>query len=117
MVNKIFKHVYPMDKFIIFCKTFLLRDKETPEYTYRITFDVFKQLEFHGITRRFLEELKEYYYPSKHIYLTRKITYKRFATILRQICRNLDLPFISKIVYSHNQYSTIYIIHTMQNNH
>lgn len=117
MVNKIFKYVYPMNKFIFFCKTFLTCEKEKSEYTYRITFDLFKQLEFHEIIQRFVEELKKYYYPSKHIYLTRKITYKRFATILRQICRNLDIPFISKIVYSHNQYSTIYIIHITQNNH
>lgn len=116
MVNKIFKNAYPMDKFILFCKTFLQCEKGN-KCTYHITFDVFKQLEFHGIIQRFLEDLKEYYYPSKHLYLTRKITYKRFATILRQICRNIDLPFISKIVYNHNQYSTIYIIHTMQNNH
>lgn len=117
MVNKIFKKKYPITKFKRFCEQYFKKTYVNNYVEYQFDFDIFKQLEFYNVHTNFTSELKEYYYPSKYFYLTRKLTYKNFATILRQICRNNDIFFSSKIKYKHNQSFNIYIINIMQNNH
>lgn len=117
MVNKIFKKEYPITNFQRFCDKYLKKTQSNGKVEYEFNFDIFKQLEFYNIHTNFTEALKEYYYPSKYFYLTRKLTYKNFATILRQICRSIDIFFSSKIKYQHNQSFNIYIIRIMRNNH
>jgi len=77
---------------------------------YIIDDNVYKQIVFVGTHIPFLQDLKEYYDPSKHRYLIRDFTYKSFTNIIRQICRSNDHPFYTKMQYNHSQYTILYFI-------
>ena len=83
---------YEKDK-IIFCKAALKRAKLNEKI------------------QPFLNNLKNYYFPSKHFYLEREPLYKNVATVIRQICKYLHIPYTSRIVYSKSKYEIIYVIY------
>ena len=58
----------------------------------------------------FLETIKEYYYQSKQRYVTNKLTYKSFTTIIRQICKSNEIPYSTEINYVKSSYEIIYYI-------
>lgn len=58
-----------------------------------------------------LLKLSPYYYKSKQFYLTRKLTYNNFTTILRQICNFHNIPYINKIKYYNSDYIIEYFIY------
>ena len=62
----------------------------------------------------FCESLKKHYFPSKHFYLEREPLYKNVATIVRQLCKYLHIPYTSRIVYSKSKYEIIYVILPMK---
>ena len=55
-------------------------------------------------------KIKNHYFPSKQNYVTRKMTYKNFITILRQICKYHHIPFTSTIKYDKSTYDISYSI-------
>lgn len=71
---------------------------------------IFKQYEFNNLVKNFYNTLKSYYKDSKTFYLNRDITYNNFLTIVRQICKNNNIPYYSKIKYDKNKYYIIYYI-------
>jgi len=58
----------------------------------------------------FLETIKEYYYLSKQRYVTNKLTYKSFTTVIRQICKSNEIPYSTEINYVKSSYEIIYYI-------
>ena len=86
---------FPYNK-IIFCKAALKRAKLNEKI------------------QPFLNNLKNYYFPSKHFYLERVPLYKNVATVIRQLCKYLHIPYTSKILYSKSKYEIIYIIYLMK---
>jgi len=58
----------------------------------------------------FLENIKEFYYLSKQRYVTNKLTYKSFTTIIRQICKSHNIPYSTEINYVKSSYEIIYYI-------
>lgn len=62
----------------------------------------------------FCEYLKKFYFPSKHFYLERDPVYKHIATIIRQICKYLHIPYTSRIKYSKSKYEIIYVIYQVK---
>tara|TARA_B110000008_G_scaffold164490_1_gene164809 strand:- start:831 stop:1160 length:330 start_codon:yes stop_codon:yes gene_type:complete len=62
----------------------------------------------------FLIELKNFYFPSKQFYLERDPVYKNIATIIRQICKYLQIAYTSRIKYSKSKYEIMYIIYPKQ---
>ena len=73
---------------------------------------VFKKLEYEDKIQDFLEKLKDYYFKNKHYYLERNpINYNQFNTIIRQLCKNNDIVFNSKIKYQNSKYSIEYYIY------
>jgi|TARA_B110000444_G_C18797553_1_gene575719 hypothetical protein len=58
----------------------------------------------------FLETIKEYYYASKQRYVTNKLTYKSFTTVIRQICKSKEIPYSTEINYVKSSYEIIYYI-------
>ena len=71
----------------------------------------FKQGEYHNILRDFCESLEEYYHISKKYYVSRKMSYGKFTTIIRQICNINQVSFTSKIVYNRSSYDILYYIY------
>ena len=74
----------------------------------------FKCAQFKNIVEPFCDSLKEYYFPSKQQYITRKMIYKTFVTIIRQICKFKSIPFTSQISYDKSSYEIIYTIYYPQ---
>ena len=70
----------------------------------------FRKAEFHNLIIPFLEVIKQYYHLSKQFYITRKLTYNNFLTIIRQICNFKNISYESKITYQKSNYEVIYYI-------
>jgi len=60
----------------------------------------FKCAQFKNIIEPFCDKLKECYYPSKQHYITRKMIYKTFITVLRQVCKFKSIPFVTFLIIS-----------------
>ena len=69
-----------------------------------------KRAKLDNAVKPFCEDLKNYYFPSKHFYLEREFLYKNIATIIRQLCKYLHIPYTSRIKYSKSKYEIVYII-------
>lgn len=80
------------------------------ESQYIVDENVYKKMVFMGNHIPFLQDLKEYYHPSKQKYLTREFTYKSFTNIIRQICRSHNYPFHTKMQYNHSHYTILYFV-------
>ena len=71
----------------------------------------FKQAEYHNILSDFCTSLEEYYHVSKKYYVSRKMNYGKFTTIIRQICNINQVSFTSKILYNRSSYDILYYIY------
>lgn len=71
----------------------------------------FKKAEYHNLIDKLVVELKEYYHNSKQFYLTRKITYNSFLTIIRQLCKSLNIIYNTEISYCKSIYHITYHIY------
>lgn len=59
----------------------------------------------------FCDKIIENYQDSKKYYITRDNSYKKFCTILRQICKVNNIQFTKKIIYMKSKYSIKYYIY------
>jgi len=71
----------------------------------------YKKGEYLQLLEPFYKLLMPYYYLSKQFYLTRKHNYSSFITIVRQICRNNNIHYSSKIIYNMSSYDIVYNIY------
>ena len=71
----------------------------------------YKKGDFLKLLEPFRTSLLDFYHISKQFYITRKLTYSSFVTIIRQICRLNNIDYISKIIYSKSSYDIIYNIY------
>jgi len=77
---------------------------------YIITSTIYKQAEYKNIIQPFVNSLQSYYHKSKLNYLE-NINYKRFNTILRQLCRFFHIYYKSEIKYIGSSYFINYYIY------
>jgi hypothetical protein len=80
------------------------------EKYYVIDNNAYRKLLFHEYDKEFFETIIDYYHESKKFYVTRKMTYKNFITIARQICKVNNIMFTSQIKYSESNYTIDYYI-------
>lgn len=59
----------------------------------------------------FIEKITPYYHTSKKHYVTRPLNTKRLLTIIRQICRLHNIPYVSNLTYNHSTYDISYKIY------
>ena len=78
---------------------------------YKIDKIIFKKLEFHNLIKKFLNEIKEYYFYNKQYYIDRNINYNNFLTIVRQICKYNNINLKKKITYEKDTYNIEYYIY------
>jgi hypothetical protein len=83
---------------------------KTDKY-YLFDLNAYRKMIFYGYHEEFCENLKEYYHLSKQFYLERKMTYNTIATIFRQICKNKNIAFTTKIKYNESVYNINYLIY------
>jgi hypothetical protein len=74
----------------------------------------FKKAQYNNKIVPFINLIKPYYFKSKYNYLERKMNYKNFTTLIRQICKNNLIPFTSKIFYFNSTYEIKYYIYPKQ---
>jgi hypothetical protein len=68
--------------------------REGKRIYYFIHLDIYRKMIFEGLLDSFLSRLREYYLPCFQIkYLDREITYKRFNTLVRHICKLWNLEW------------------------
>jgi hypothetical protein len=78
---------------------------------YCYTTEVYKKLQYENKIQPFLKNLIDYYYPSKHHYLTKSpTTFNSFNTILRQVFRRNELNYQKNVKYKRSKYQVEYII-------
>ena len=108
MPNQIIKQNIPNEVF------FKLLDTNCVKNDKYYTFDTnsFKKGIYNGTIVEFTEFCKPFYHVSKNKYLDRKLTYKNFVTVLRQICKCNNITYTSKVKYDKSSYETLYYIFT-----
>jgi hypothetical protein len=58
----------------------------------------------------FFKFLEPHYHNSKKKYVTNKITYNSFVTVMRQVCKTNNISYTSKIKYDCSVYDIVYYI-------
>ena len=96
--------------FILGSDTFTISRFKTDKY-YALNSSSFKKAQFKELIEPFCEKIKEAYHLSKQFYVTRKINYSKFITIIRQICKKNHIPFNSQIKYDKSSYDICYYIY------
>jgi len=107
MSTQILKNKIPNELlFELFDSICLKNDKH-----YVLNIDSFKRGIFKDVLYKFIEDCRPYYYLSKRKYLEKKLTYKSFITIIRQICNSNNITYTSEIKYEKSTYNIIYYIY------
>ena len=109
--SQIFKRNVPINMLIE------LFDKISVKYDnhYVINNNAYKKGIFNGDIQQFVQNCMQYYYVSKRKYLTCELTYNHFITIIRQICKHLNIKYTNKIKYERSTYDIIYNIYIHSN--
>jgi hypothetical protein len=81
------------------------------ENYYTLNNNAYKKGIFKGDIQQFISDCLPYYYLSKRKYLTRPLNYNHFITIIRQICKYLNIKYTNKIVYEKSTYDIIYNVY------
>lgn len=71
----------------------------------------YKKADYHNLIVPFIDSIKEYYYKSKKYYATRDMTYSRFITIIRHLCKTNNILYTSNITYNKCKYHINYYIY------
>jgi hypothetical protein len=91
---------------------FLKKNGEEHETCYLFNKCLYKKAEFHELIAPFLLILEPYYYESKKHYVTRKMDYGKFITVIRQLCNLHNVSYTTKLMYNNSTYEIEYYIHT-----
>lgn len=78
---------------------------------YILNNEAYKKGIFNGDIQKFIIDCKPYYFISKRKYLTRTLNYNHFITIIRQICKHLNIKYNNKIKYEKSTYDIVYNIY------
>ena len=102
----IFKKKLPKEVFINFIKNTRI------ENNYFISdYNFFKKISHNNVLTLLINKLTLYYNKSKHnLYLNKKFTYQNYNTILRHMCKELNINFFYKIHYNKSKHNIIYYI-------
>ena len=109
-MSQLIQNKYEKEPFYDFLNKYCDKDKENLLFNKA----ALKRAKMDNAIKPFCEGLKKHYFPSKHFYLEREPLYKNIATVIRQICKYLYIPYTSRIVYSKSKYEIIYVILPMK---
>jgi hypothetical protein len=107
MSHQLFKKNVPSDILFSLLNTLCIKN----EKYYIFDINSFKKGMFNNDIEAFVEKCKCYYHNSKIMYLTRKMTYNNFITILRQICNFNNISYTSQLKYDKSSYNILYYIY------
>jgi len=107
MSSQIFKNAIPNQLLINLLDDIAVKY----EKYYLVNNNSYKKGMFNEVIVTFINECKPYYYLSKRKYLERKMCYKSFITIVRQICNFNNITYTSQIKYDKSTYDIMYYIY------
>jgi hypothetical protein len=107
MSKQIFKNNIPNETVFELLDAICLKNDKH----YTLNIESFKKGIFKETIPKFLEFCIPYYHISKRKYLERKLTYKSFTTVLRQICNANKITYTSQIKYDKSSYNIVYYIY------
>ena len=108
MCSQLFKNNVPVELFSTLLKANC--SKHTNYYLFNNA--SFKKGILNETIEAFINNIKEYYHQSKQKYITKKLCYNMFTTIIRQICKHNNIVFTSQILYDKSKYEIVYYIFT-----
>lgn len=108
MTNQLFKENIPSE--LLFGLLEYINAFKSEKY-YVINNDSFKKAQFKNLLDDFIKEIEPYYHGSKSFYLKRTMTYARFLTIIRQICKSNSIKYVNEIRYIKSKYDIHYYIY------
>jgi len=108
MSNQLFQH--DISNSILFSLLDKICTKIDDKY-YILNRVSFKQGQYYKYIEDFCNEIQNNYFESKKYYVTRKLDYNKFTTIIRHICKANNINFTSKIKYDKSQYEILYYIY------
>ena len=108
MSSQIFKTNVPNELFFSFINSIKSNNDDTNIIV--INNDSYKRSALKDGLKNFLDSILENYHISKRHYVTRKMSYSKFTTIIRQICKQNHISYTSKIKYFRSTYEIIYYI-------
>lgn len=79
---------------------------------YVVNYESLKIAKFNDHYDNFIETIRPYYHISKRKYLEPPGSYKRFLTIIRQICNFNNIPYKTIIKYAHSTSNVEYYIYS-----
>ena len=108
MVSQIFKLDFENEILWELLETMCQKKKDY----YFINKELFKKsIMFSNNIKLFYDKIGPYYHDSKKHYIDDAFTYKKFLTVVRQICRNNNILFRSEIKYNNSTYQINYFIY------
>jgi hypothetical protein len=83
--------------------------------------EIYKKYEINNKVQEFINYIKQFYKTSKKYFTERPINFNNFISILRHICKLLDIIYYKRIIYNNNSYYIVYYIennieHTIEHN-
>lgn len=81
---------------------------------YTLNFNAYKKGIFDGTIQQFIQDCIPFYHLSKQKYLKRELSYNNFVTIIRQICKYLNVAYTSNIKYDRSTYDIVYKIYAVK---
>lgn len=108
MASQLFKTHVPIDSFVTFLVSCCDVDYENNLIT--VNNNSYKRAQLAETLHSFLESIIKCYHNSKQYYVTRKMNYTRLITVIRQICKDNNIPYVSKIQYDRSSYEIVYYI-------
>ena len=107
MPSSVFNKIVPDDLLGDFLKTNCYIDPGSSTIIDRTTY---KKSILEGSLFPFLSSLLTYYHQSTRFYLTRKMTYTRFLTVLRQLFRHHEIAYNVKVTHTSAKKEVVYTI-------
>lgn len=77
---------------------------------YIVNIIAYKKMMFLKLHLPFLNTIVTRYHTSKQFYVTRKLIFNSFITIVKQICNYNNYPVTSKIQYAESEYIINYFV-------
>lgn len=107
MSSQIFKEHVPNELLIKLLDDIAIKT----EKCYVLNNNAYKKGMFNNLISDFIAQCMPYYHISKRKYLDRKLTYKTFVTVVRQICNFNKITYTSQIKYDKSTYDIMYYIY------
>lgn len=108
-MSQIFKTQVPISKLFNFLDK--ICERNINEKFYIINNISFNLSKYHNYLNEFITNLENYYHTSKKYYIKRHLTYSKFITIIRQICKSNNIFFESFINYNKSTYNLVYHVY------